>query len=286
MEDQKRRARSLSEALQRKKDEEQAAKDQEALHLASEPIKLSQVRSERHFMRFPLFATEQGKRLEPIEYSSQDGKRFVTVTANHTYGMATQRDADVLRFAISKLTEASFMTGGGFTSSVAFTRYEVLKAIGKDDQKKNYEWLDEAIHRLSSTSYHTNIFSSEPNREHRGPLATFEVLTDPETKELRGIAVHFSPDVAAAIKNRGVLAVKEEVLLESGGLRKRLLELVQVHMGEANEWRISMGELSRLCAFTGPPKRLKEAVKRAKLPYRVSYQKGRVGPIIGFEREG
>ena len=146
--------------------------------------------------------------------------------------MATQRDADILRYAISKLAEAAFLSGGGFTPSVAFTRYEVLKAIGKDDQKKNYQWLDGALNRLANTGYTTNIFSANPNREHKGPLATFEVLKDPETQEVAGIAVHFAPDVVSALKDRGILAVTDAVLLESGGMRKRLLEVIQVHMGE------------------------------------------------------
>ncbi len=259
-------------------------KDKRALELAGEPIRLSQVRSERHFMRFPLFSTEREKRLEPIEYRAQDGKRFVTVTANYTYGMATQRDADVLRYAISKLAEASFLTKGGFTSTVCFSRYEVLKAIGKGRGHNNYQWLDGAIQRLSTTGYHTNIFSQDPNRVHHGPLATFETLQDPETKEIAGIAVHFAPDVAAAARNRGILTITKEVLLESGGLRKALLERVQVHMGEADEWKVSIDELARLCAFLGPVRRLKEAIKRAKLPYQVTYHKGRVGQIVSFRK--
>lgn len=278
------RLKQLAVQTQQQEQQEQAAKNYQAYELACAPISLSQVRSERHFMRYPLFATDKEKRFEPIEYRSQNGERFVTVTANATYGMATQRDADILRFALSKLAEASFLSKGGFTPTVAFTRYEVLKAIGKNDKTENYRWLNGAIQRLANTGYETNIFSANPNRKHHGPLATFETLHDPETKEIRGIAVHFAPDVVSAIKDRGLLAVNETVLLESGDLKKRLLEVIQVHMGENPQWEVTLNELARLCAYSRPLKYLKERINRSELPYQISYRKGRTGQVATFRR--
>ena len=281
----KERASALKKRQEEQAAQEQAEKNKNAFELACTPISLSQVRSERHFMRYPLFSTDQKMRFEPIEYRSQDGTRYVTVTANATYGMATQRDADVLRYAISKLAEAAFLSGGGFTPSVAFTRYEVLKAIGKDDQKKNYQWLDGALNRLANTGYTTNIFSANPNREHKGPLATFEVLKDPETQEVAGIAVHFAPDVVSALKDRGILAVTDAVLLESGDLKKRLFEVVQVHMGENPKWEITLSELAKLCAYSAPVWRLKERINRSELPYKITYRKGRTGQVATFVKD-
>lgn len=282
MEKQLARAQQIEAEIKQRDAQDQAHKNSEAFQLACAPISLSQVRSERHFMRYPLFATDKETRFEPIEYKSQDGTRFVTVTANATYGMATQRDADVLRYAISKLTEAAFLSKGGFTPTVAFTRYEVLTAIGKNDHQQDYKWLNGAIQRLANTGYETNIFSVSPNRKHHGPLATFETLHDPETKEIKGIAVHFAPDIVAAIRDRGVLAVSETVLLESGDLKKRLLEVIQVHMGENPKWEITLSELARLCAYSRPLKYLKERINRSELPYKVSYRKGRTGQVASF----
>ena len=214
----KERASALKKRQEEQAAQEQAEKNKNAFELACTPISLSQVRSERHFMRYPLFPPTKDE-VRTNQYRSQDGTRYVTVTANATYGMATQRDADILRYAISKLAEAAFKRWR-LTPSVAFTRYEVLKAIGKNDQKKNYQWLDGALNRLANTGYTTNIFSANPNREHKGPLATFEVLKDPETQEVAGIAVHFAPDVVSALKDRGILAVTDAVLLESGDLKR------------------------------------------------------------------
>ena len=104
----KERAAELKKKQEEQASQEQAEKNKNAFELACTPISLSQVRSERHFMRYPLFSTDQKIRFQPIEYRSQDGTRYVTVTANATYGMATQRDADILRYAISKLAEAAF----------------------------------------------------------------------------------------------------------------------------------------------------------------------------------
>jgi hypothetical protein len=74
---------------------------------AVEPVCLTRYRNARLIMANPLFSCDQKKRTEPIEYRFLDSdghERFVQVTANATYGMATQRDADIIRFAISNCT--------------------------------------------------------------------------------------------------------------------------------------------------------------------------------------
>lgn len=280
----KHRASKLTEILRQKELEQQAEKDRAAFEVTGMPIILSKVRSERHFMRYPLFACEQGKRTEPIEYFSQDGKRYVKVSGTSNYGLAKQRDADILRYALSKLGEATLITQGGITGTVSFTRYEVLTAIGKSDQKKDYEWLNAAIQRLASTTYETNIFSKDPNVEYKGPLCAFEVLKNPESGEVEGIAVHFTQPIVEAIRDRSLLAVDDQVLVESGGLRKRLLEIVTVHMGTSSEWKIGISELANLCAVSIPQWRFKQWIARSNLPYGVSYHKGRTDNVVTFKR--
>lgn len=208
----------------------------------------------------------------------------MTVTANATYGMATQRDADILRYAISKLAEAAFKRWRLYTISCLYS----LRSLKSHREKQPEEELSMARRSIEPTCKHRvhhQHFSANPNREHKGPLATFEVLKDPETQEVAGIAVHFAPDVVSALKDRGILAVTDAVLLESGGMRKRLLEVIQVHMGENSKWEITLKELSRLCAFSRALKSLKERINRSELPYKITYRKGRTGQVVTFVKD-
>ena len=55
----KERAAELKKKQEEQASQEQAEKNKNAFELACTPISLSQVRSERHFMRYPLFSTDQ-----------------------------------------------------------------------------------------------------------------------------------------------------------------------------------------------------------------------------------
>ena len=186
---------------------------------------------------------------------------------------------------LSQACRSRFLSGGGFYTIGCLYSLRSLKSHRERRPKKNYQWLDGALNRLANTGYTTNIFLSQSNREHKGPLATFEVLKDPETQEVAGIAVHFAPDVVSALKDRGILAVTDAVLLESGGMRKRLLEVIQVHMGENPKWEITLSELAKLCAFSAPVWRLKEHINRSELPYKITYRKGRTGQVATFVKD-
>ncbi|MFN9959195.1 MAG: hypothetical protein ACK55I_39385, partial [bacterium] len=96
------------ERLQKEKSQEQHRKtmQERAMELSrASDLTPTVYRNDHHIMRFPIFSTSQGKRLEPIHYEFTDrqkNRRFLTVTANATYGMADQRDGDIIRYVITK----------------------------------------------------------------------------------------------------------------------------------------------------------------------------------------
>jgi plasmid replication initiation protein len=100
----------------------------------------SAYRNDQHIMRYPLFTTSKIKRFDPIEYEFIDkngDRRFITVTANAKYGMADQRDADILRYALTKMGEV-FLKTGYAAPYVKVSPYELLRGIGKDAGVKGY----------------------------------------------------------------------------------------------------------------------------------------------------
>lgn len=104
-----------------------------------------------------------------------------------------------------------------------------------------------------------------------GTLASFEYL------EQDGIAsqitISLSSTLFISTVTQGLLRIDKSVLIESGNLRKALLERIQVHMGRRKCWSVATKKLAALCAFEQPMKRFKEAITRANLPYDVQYHK-------------
>jgi hypothetical protein len=175
---------------------------------AVEPVCLTRYRNARFIMANPLFSCDQKKRIEPIEYryfDSEGHERFVQVTANATYGMATQRDADIIRFAISKIGEIGQQTGH-YPDTIEESAYAILKAIGKNNKKENYVWLREAIQRLSGHVIHTNTFTSDRKTIFLESIAGFEWV-EQESRTIKKLKIRLAKRLINTIRERGILAI-------------------------------------------------------------------------------
>lgn len=146
--------------------EHQARMQDLAMELSrSSEIALTAYRNEQHIMRFPIFSTSKENRIEPIRYEyidSQGNRRYLVVRGAADLGIADQRDGDVIRYALTKMGEIALQTGF-CPPCVKVSAYEILKAIGKGDSKRDYDWLLNSMRRISSSHVETNIFTSEPS---------------------------------------------------------------------------------------------------------------------------
>lgn len=294
-------ARFLEQRLallqKRQVEEKQRARMQELAMKLSESMSIipSAYRNDQHIMRYPLFATSQMKRFEPIEYEFIDkngDRRFITVTANAKYGMADQRDADILRYALTKMGEV-FLKTGYAAPYVKVSPYELLRGIGKDAGVKGYGWLGNGIRRLAGMLIETNILTVEPKNPrsvYMGSLVTFEFESNPDKTGLKArtrIIIHASPVLYRSVALGGLLCIDRSVMQETGNLRKALLERVQVFLGNKQFWSIDLRKFAELCALDLelPLWRFKQEINRAKLPYSVSYHRNTFGQeIVTFAR--
>jgi plasmid replication initiation protein len=253
---------------------------------AAEPISLTRYRNARFIMANPLFSCDQRKRIEPIEYrfyDSEGQERFVQVTANATYGMATQRDADIIRFAISKIGEIGQRTGH-YPDTIEESAYALLKAIGKNNKQENYVWLRDAVQRLSGHVVRTNAFTSDSKTIFLESIAGFEWVED-ENRTIKKLKIRLAKRLIEAIRDKGILAIDKSVIEESGSFKKRILELVHVHMGAKNEWEISLEKLKNIIPYNAEPKYFKKELKRCELPYRITFRNNSSKEqIIRFQR--
>jgi hypothetical protein len=75
------------------------------------------------------------------------------------------------------------------------------------------------------------------------------------------------------------------VIEESGSLKKRIFELVHVHMGTKNEWEIGLEKLKHIIPYNAESKYFKKEIKRCDLPYKLTFRtNSSKQQIIRFQR--
>lgn len=247
---------------------------------ASNQVIINAYKSVRDVMALPMFSTDQKIRTENIEYNcSLRGKdRYVKVMCKEVdVGIANQGDADIIRFAISKIGAARNITGD-ITNTVEFTRYEILKALGKGTSKREYEWLKSSIKRIGSTTYETNIWTDKPNDYYFGTLASF-YITENEKKQIDRIQMVFCDPLYQHMKKNQILTIHEAIMKDSGYLKKKIIELAQVYMGKDNYWKVSLDKFREMCAYRKTNRRIRADIKRMKIPYQVEFSTDKISKI-------
>jgi hypothetical protein len=100
-------------------------------------------RDEMNLAEFPitLLTDKSSKTVKTIVFESKHGK--LTVTGSDDLGLPTAPDADVI-VALIQLTK---MRNNFTDPTVQFSRYELLKLLGWDDQGRHYRRIDESLRR-------------------------------------------------------------------------------------------------------------------------------------------
>jgi len=82
-------------------------------------------------MERPFFSISKRKRNKQIQYETPDGKLWIKVTGNPTYGMATIWDADILIWCISRMVAQRDAGKNDLRPIIHTTPYELLKGIAR-----------------------------------------------------------------------------------------------------------------------------------------------------------
>lgn len=224
----------------------------------------------RHIMKLPVFSLETKRIKDKVikyNFTEKGIKYHLKVYTNEEFGIADHRDGDIVRHALSHVIH-NYNMYGKLTDSVCFSQYELLKEIGKDTNKQGYEWLKDAMNRLSSTHYVTNLWAQDPLDTFHGTLLSVQLNHDPKF-EKRYVEITFNRKALHFLVSGGILSIHKEILKESSNLRKKLLEVIQSYMGKSETWQISVKNLMKACGYKKSQRRFKENIKRIDLPYQI-----------------
>jgi hypothetical protein len=245
-----------------------------ALDMSSQAIQVSSYKNEQNLMKFPFCSTSKKTRFTPIVYESEGFK--LQVTGSNEYGIAKIFDFDIIKFAISKIAEIK-KTTNILLCEIVFSAYECIKAIGKDPKSgKNLKTFREALDRLSTTSYKTNIYGSGSKKTANFTLVKYEYVET--SRGIDKVKLVFDKRFIESFVDgsNNLLLLDSEVIREGSGLKKRLIELVRVNLNESTDpyWEVAISELQQLCANEWVLKKFKYEISTFQLSWKTDfYQK-------------
>ena len=236
-------------------------------------LELVKCERDRNLMLYPFCATSKSNRLNSIDYKSPNGKRWLKVSANNDLGIAKIWDFDILRFALWKAglqPEETTKITGHFLNPVEFTSYECLRALGHD-LGSGYKWLEKALIRLTSTTYSGNIFKDDRNTTE---FTLVNIKKHEKNNGKRCVQVIFNENLLDSVKYSSRLSSIEKIKIrEESGIRKRLVELVEINKGSSEEWTIWLKQLQEICAHEGELKSFKSQLKSYTLSWKLKFNK-------------
>jgi len=271
------------------KADEEALRDKKklqerAIEVASErtlaPVRLN---NSRTLMSLPWFSPDQRLRKECYVYSSPDNSIQLEVHPSPVCGAAKVWDADVLMYALSKAVRAYFETGE-MPRTVTFSAYEYLKQAGKDPGSgKNLSDIKHRLERLSLTRY--KYIRVNPSNRFESGGCIFGLCTTSWTNDSSGrldrICITFAEELFEHFASKNdILTLNKDLLLEAwkedrSGLRKRLLMLVGVHLGNQPSWKVGLKNLRGMCGYDRELKYFKRDFQNLidSLPWPIDIQK-------------
>jgi hypothetical protein len=273
--------------LERKKAQERAERIASERSLA--PVRLN---NSRMLMALPFFSPDQKERREAFEYRSPDGTTSLIVIPASICGAAKVWDGDVLMYALSKAVRA-YLETKEFPKSAKFSAYEYLQQCGKNPKSgKNKADLKERVQRLTLTQYICSLINPVTGKEKEGrtfKLCDARWINDDEGG-IEKIEIEFSKELFDYFASKSdLLTLKQGLLLEAwkeerSGLRKRLLMLVGVHLGEQKFWKVGLKTLQGMCGHNTDLKYFKRELLRLapSLPWKVELEPNKEGEQIVY----
>ena len=227
-------------------------------------------RDQRDLMERPFFSLSKDRRIKPIDYRSPDGKLWVHVSANLSYGMATIWDADILIYCAS-LISREIREGRTPDRVVHFRPYSLLRAIGRPQSSRSYELLCAALDRLQSTTVKTNIRAGHRHEATFSWIDRWEHILDDEGNSL-GMMLELSSWFMAGVGMKGgVLSIDQAYFDITGGRERWLYKVARKHAGGTDDgFAIAMPTLFEKSGAEGNYRRFKfemlKLVERNALP--------------------
>jgi plasmid replication initiation protein len=236
------------------------------------PYMMDPIRDVIDLMEFPFLALSKNRR-SPIIYESPDGTQKIKISRHTGHFLASIYDWDII-LVIAGQIQKSLNNGFDIPSQkMTIPRHELLKALHKQDGKKERKDLEKSLSRLQLTGISTTV--NNKNYKHKegfGFIDSWGYLEREHNREMSIVRITLSDWLYELCCVRGALLKTDQSYFElTSGLKKFLYRTARKHAGKNKDgWKLTVENLYEKSGSEGSFKlfknKLKKAIKENNIP--------------------
>ena len=242
-------------------------------------------------MEFPFLALSKNRR-SPIIYESPDGTQKIKISRHTGHFLASIYDWDII-LVIAGQIQKSLNNGSDIPSQkMTIPRHELLKALHKQDGKKERKDLEKSLSRLQLTGISTTVNNkSYKHKEGFGFIDSWGYLERENDREMSVVRVTLSDWLYELCCVRGALLKTDQSYFElTSGLKRFLYRTARKHAGKNKDgWKFTVEALYEKSGSEREIKKfksdLKNAVKENNIPeYYMEWKEENGNSSVLFKR--
>jgi plasmid replication initiation protein len=229
------------------------------------PYAINPIRDVIDLMEFPFVALSKN-RINPIIYESADKTKKVVISGHRGHFLASIYDWDIILIVAGKIQEILNNESDIPSCTISIPRHELLKALHKQDGKKQHKDLEKSLDRLQLTGISTTVNNKDyRHRAGFGFLDRWGYSERKNARETRKIQITLSPWLYELCCAQGGLLKSNISYFDiTSGLKKFLYRTARKHAGNNKDgWKFSIEMLYEKSGSEREFKKFKSDLKAA-----------------------
>lgn len=213
-------------------------------------------------MEFPFLALSKD-RINPIIYESEDKTQKVEISGHRGHFIASIYDWDIILVVAGKIQDILNNSSDIPQKKITISRHELLKALHKQDGKKERKDLEKSLDRLKMTAISTTVNNKDfRHRAGFGFIDSWGYLERKNNREMRIFRITLSDWLYELCCARGSLLKSSQSYFElTSGLKRFLYRTARKHAGK-DVWGFSIKTLYEKSGSEGSFKLFKSKLKK------------------------
>jgi plasmid replication initiation protein len=251
--------------LKTRKNQDKTIKNTETTEIVSYPR--DPIRDVIDLMEFPFLALSKD-RINPIIYESSDKTKKIVISGHRGHFLASIYDWDIILVVAGKIQKFFNISSDVPSRKIIIPRHELLRALHKQDGKKERKDLEKSLARLQLTGIDTTV--NNKNYKYRsgfGFVENWGYLERKNNREKMIISITLSEWLYELCCSQGALLKTDHSYFElSSGLKRFLYRTARKHVGNQKEsWEFTIEKLYEKSGSESEFKVFKNKLKQAVL---------------------
>jgi plasmid replication initiation protein len=220
------------------------------------------IRDVINLMEFPFLALSK-KRINPIIYESEDKTQRVEISGHRGHFIASIYDWDIILVIAGKIQEILNNSSDVPPKKVTIPRRELLKALNKQEGKKQQNDLEKSLDRLKLTGINTTVNNKDfRHRAGFGFIDRWGYLERKNNREMKIVHITLSDWLYEICCAQGAFLKSNKSYFElTSGLKRFLYRTARKHAGK-DEWEFTIKKLYEKSGSEGSFKLFKSKLKK------------------------